>query len=124
MPHRLEPFDESSYLHPDQVVARLEEEFAYCAASKEQGSDSVGDVIAKLIEMNAPQEIIDQQLAAQSSSIEVVIADDSSSDNYLQFTVIPNEGIFISYFSRQHQDATKQLVDRCAMILNYRVELL
>ena len=57
-------------------------EFSHCTADRDEGDSIVGDTIAKLIELNAPQDIIDQQIAAQSGSIAVVIADDMSSDDY------------------------------------------
>lgn len=121
MSHRLEPHDGTSYLTTEEIVIRLKEEFAYCTADRDEGDNIVGDTIAKLIELDAPQEIIDQQIAAQSGAIEVVVADDMSSDDYLQFIVKPNDGILIGYFSGQHQDATQPLLDRCARALNYRI---
>jgi len=121
MSHQLEPLDDTSYLTPDEIVTRLKDEFGHCTADRDEGDNVVGDTIAKLIELNAPQEIIDQQIAAQSGSIAVVIADDTSSDDYLQFTVKPNEGILIGYFSGQHEDATRPLLERCATVLNYRI---
>lgn len=123
MSHCLEPKDDVAYLTPDEVVTRLQDEFAYCTADRDEGNDVVGDTIAKLIELNAPQEIIDQQVAAQSGAIAVVIADDDATEDYLQFTVKPNEGILIGYFSGQHEDATRPLLDRCARVLDYRINL-
>ncbi len=124
MSHRLEPKDDVSYLTPDEIVSRLQDEFACCTADRDEGKDVVGDTIAKLIELNAPQEIIDQQVAAQSGAITVLIADDDTTEDYLQFTVKPNEGILVGYFSGQHEDATRPLLDRCACVLDYRIELL
>ena len=124
MSHRLEPHDDTSYLSPDDIVARLRDEFAHVDADRDEGDNIVGDTIAKLIELNAPQEIIDQQIAAQSRSIAVVIADNTTTDDYLQFTVKPSEGILIGYFSAQHETATRPLLDRCAQALNDRIDLL
>lgn len=121
MAHLLKPHDNEAYLMPDEIVARLKGEFTHCTASRDEGDDIVGDTIAKLIELKAPQEIIDQQIAAQAYSIAVVVAVDASSDDSLQFTVKPNEGILIGYFSGQHEDATRTLLDRCASVLNYRI---
>ena len=124
MSHRLEPHDDTSYLTPDDIVSHLRDEFTHVDADRDEGDNIVGDTIAKLIELNAPQEIIAQQMAAQSNAIAVVIADDSTKDDYLQFTVKPNEGVLIGYFSAQHEAATRPMLERCARVLNYRIDLL
>ena len=124
MSHRLEPIDDQSYLAPSDVVERLREEFGFVEADQDEGDNIVGDTIAKLIELNAPQEIIDQQRAAQSRSISVVITDELTADDFLRFTVKPDEGILIGYSSGQHEAAVRPLVERCATALNYRIDLL
>lgn len=123
MAHRLEPQDGRPYLEPETIVRRLREEFVYCDADAEQGSDSVGDMIAKLLELRAPQEIIDQAMAGRDRSVNVIIADDMASEDYLNFTVQPNVGPFIGYYSAQHEAATRPLLERCAEVLGYKIIL-
>lgn len=124
MAHRLEPPQGRSYLDPREVVERLRDEFPDCEADADQGADDVGDLIAKLIELNAPQAIIDHAVAGRDRSFTVVVADDMASDDYLRFIVRPDEGIHIGYFSAQHEAAVQPLVERCAQALNYKVVLL
>lgn len=124
MAHILSPPDGAAYLDPEEVFRRLHEEFDYTAIDRDEGADVVGEIVAKLVELNAPQEVIDFQRASQDRAIQVVIADDSTSDDYLQFTVKPSNGIFIGYSSAQHEAATRPLVERCARVLNYQINLL
>ncbi|PQO31652.1 hypothetical protein [Blastopirellula marina] len=124
MAHILSPPDGAAYLDPEEVFRRLREEFDYTAIDRDEGADVVGEIVAKLVELNAPQEVIDFQRASQDRAIQVVIANDATSDDYLQFTVKPNNGIFIGYSSSQHESATRRLVERCAQVLNYQINLL
>lgn len=124
MANILFPADGVAYLDPEEVVRRLRGEFDYTAIDRNEGSGVVGEIVAKLVELNAPQEVIDFQLAAQDRAIQVVIADDALSDNCLQFTVKPNSGIFVGYLSREHEISTRSLVERCATVLGYQIKLL
>ncbi len=120
MAHLLHPGEGIAYLDPEEVVRRLQGEFDYVSVDREEGSEVVSGIIAKLVELNAPQEIIDTQLAGQSQALQIVIADDPTSDVHLKFTVKPNDGIFIGYFSWDHEQATRPLLERCARVLNYQ----
>ena len=119
MSDRLEPYPGHPYLEPEEIVERLREEFAVCEADREQGADDVGDMIAKLIQLNAPQEWIEARLAGRDRAYRIVIADDPDSENYLSFSVQPEDGPLIGYYSAQHQDATRPSLERCAAALNY-----
>ena len=123
MSHRLELHEGHPYLEPDEIVERLREEFAYCEADREQGMDDVGDIIAKLIDLRAPQEIIDEQIAGRERSYRVTIADDSASDDDLSFIAQPGVGPLIGYYSAQHEQAMRPLLERRAAALNYRIVL-
>ncbi|HUE71364.1 MAG TPA: hypothetical protein VMP01_10810 [Pirellulaceae bacterium] len=105
------------------MVHRLREEFAFCDADAEQGADDVGDMIAKLIELKAPQAIIDAAVAGRERSYSVTVADDMASEDFLSFIVRPGEGPLIGYQSRQHEAAVRPLLDRCARALNYEILL-
>ena len=124
MSHRLCPPIGHSFLEPEEVVERMRDEFAFCNANAEEGADVVGDMIAKLIELKAPQAIIDDAIAGRERAISITVADDMASDDYLSFTVRPGEGPLIGYYSAQHEAATRNLLERCASALNYEIYLI
>ena len=123
MAHRLEPPEGRPYWTPDEAIERLREEFAEVEVDREEGVDHVGAVIAKLVELGAPQAIIDAQVAAQQQAVRVVIADDPTSGAFLTFVLVPNEGPFISYVSAQHEESVAPLLARCARALTYHAVL-
>jgi hypothetical protein len=123
MSHRLEPIEGQAYLDPEEVARRLADEFAYCDVDAAQGADDVGDMLAKLIELQAPQAVIDEVAASRERALRITIADNSASDDYLRFIVRPNDGLLIGYHSAQHEAATKPLLDRCAAALSYEIVL-
>lgn len=123
MSHRLEPRDGQPYLDPEQVARRLQEEFSCCEVDADQGQDDVGDMLAKLIELKAPQSIIDEVVAGRDRALRVTISDDTSSESYLSFIVRPDDGPLIGYHSAQHEEASRSLVERCAVVLGYEIIL-
>jgi len=123
MAHRLEPPKGHAYRDPEEVVRLLRDEFAYCIADAEQGADDVGDMIAKLIELKAPQSMIDEAMSGREHSFHVTIADDSASEDYLSFMLRPRSGPLIGYYSARHEAATQPLLERCACVLGYEIIL-
>jgi hypothetical protein len=121
--HRLEPTAGRPYLEPKELARRLRDEFAFCAVDAEQGRDDVGDMLAKLIELKAPQAMIEEVTAGREQSLRVTVADDMASDKYLSFIVRPNDGLLIGYYSAQHEAASKPLLERCAQALSYEIVL-
>ena len=119
MAHRLDPPEGRPYLDPEEVVRRLRDEFAHCEADADQGADIVGDMVAKLIELNAPQQIIDTAMAGRDRSLRVTVADDALSDVYLSFVVRPGAGLLIGYYSGRHEVAARPVLERCARALGY-----
>jgi|CXWL01.1.fsa_nt_gi hypothetical protein len=117
---RLAPYEGAEYLDTDDVVARLRGEFAHVQADRDLGYDHMGDVIAKLLVLQAPQEIIDQQLAIQDRTISVAVTDDSASDAYLSFFVKPDLPIVCCLNVGQEAEVVRPLVERCARALGYR----
>jgi hypothetical protein len=125
MAHSLTPPPGTPHLSPEEIVRRLREEFAYVEVDREEGGDFVGNMVAKLIELKAPQAVIDQHMAARDHAFSIFIADaPASTEVYLQFVAMPEKGPFISYHSRQHQEAAKPLLDRCAHALDYTCQLI
>lgn len=121
MAHRLEPRDGCDFLTCTRVIERLRDEFDNVDADADQGSDDVGDMIAKLIELKAPQSIIDDAMAGREQSFRVTIADGPGDDSYISFMLQPNTGPLIGYHSRQHEDTARAIVDRCASALDYQI---
>lgn len=124
MSHRLQPIEGQAYLDPEEVARRLTEEFADCDVDAGQGADDVGDMLAKLIELKAPQAVIDEVTTGRERALRITIADDRAADNRLSFIVRPNDGLLIGYHSAQHEAATRPLLDRCAAALGYEIVLI
>lgn len=124
MSHRLEPKTGEPYLPAEEVARRLSEEFESCKIDAEQGQDDVGDMLAKLIALNASQAIIDNIAASRASAVRITVAEDDATDDYLSFIVRDGEGPLVGYYSAQHEEATRPLVERCAATLGYQVILI
>lgn len=124
MAHLLEPTADGVHLDPSQIASLLQDEFTVCLVSREQWEDDVGDMIAALIRMKAPQEVIDKAVAGRDRSLSITVADDETAENaYLSFMVRPEEAILIGYHSAQHEAAASSLLERCAAALNYQIKL-
>ncbi|GAA4432459.1 hypothetical protein [Bremerella cremea] len=121
MSHLLTPSDNASFLKPEEIAKRFQEAFPHCEIDREGGADAVGETIVALLRMNAPAELIEQQRALQEESIAVVLADDPSSEHDLNLVLKPGEGILVPYYSAQHQEAVRRLVERCAEVLGYEI---
>jgi hypothetical protein len=125
MSHRLVPQDGVSYLAPKEAVRRLAEEFAICEFDNDEGQDHVGDMLAKLIELKAPQAIIDEVAASRETAIRVRVTDDENpeSENYLSLLLRSNDGPLIGYPSASVEALVRPLVERCARALGYTIVL-
>lgn len=125
MSHKLFPREGDRYLKPDEVALRLADEFAICEVDREAAYEMVGDMIAKLIQLKAPQEVIDRAVEGRASALMVFVADaeESAKKAYLNLNVRPEEGILIGYSSRSHEQSTWPLVERCAKALGYEAML-
>jgi hypothetical protein len=115
----LNPREGSPYLDPEEIIRRLEDEFEVCNTDAEAGQEHAGDMLAKLIELKAPQDIIDEVVNGRDRAKMVLIADDPTTEDYLDFLVRPNAHIVIAHYSGQHEDATRPLLTRCARALGY-----
>ena len=125
MAHRLEPLTGREYLPCMEAIVRIREEFDDVDFDQDQGSDDVGDIIAKLIELKAPQQIIDHAMAGRDDSYHVTISDGpSDGDCSISFILQPNTGPLIGYHSRQHEEQSRPLLERCAKALGYQIILL
>lgn len=123
MAHRLKPPDGQPHLSPAEIARRLDEEFFFCDVDREQGQDDVGDMLAKLIQLNAPPSLIDEIASGRKDSLRITISDEEWSDDGLSFFVRPGDGFLIGYHSAHHEEATNPLLLRCAQALGYMVTL-
>jgi hypothetical protein len=54
----------------------------------------------------------------------VIIADAADCGyEYLAFTALPGQGLFIGFNSAQHEEAAQPLLERCCRVLGYEVHL-
>jgi len=119
MTAHLDPRPGCPHLDPDEIVRRLEDEFEVCDVDADAGQKFAADVLAKLIELRAPQNYVDELAKGRNRARMVLIADDPSSEDYLDFMICPNRGIVIAHYSGRHQNATRPLLKRCARALDY-----
>jgi hypothetical protein len=118
----LAPLAGHPFLDPEEVVRRLEGEFEVCEVDEDAAQEAVGDMLAKLFELKAPQHLIDEVLRERERTKLVLIADHPSTEDYLQFMVRPNDRLIIPHYSGQHEAATRPLLKRCARVLAYGIE--
>jgi hypothetical protein len=124
MAHRLYPIKDGENLEPEEIVRRLRAEFDFVDADREAGMEHVANMLKQFQRMNAPPPIIDAHRAMLGKAIRVIISDrEDFEDDYLTFTAMPNEYPFVSYSSRQHEDAAALLLERACKILGYEAEL-
>ena len=73
MSHRLSPRDGQAFHEPEEIARRWAEEFECCDVDAEQGKDDVGTMLAKFIELNAPQEFIDEAMRGRERSLRITV---------------------------------------------------
>jgi hypothetical protein len=123
MSHKLEPKDGASFLPPQAAIERLRAEFDYVGADRDAGADHVGQMVAAFLRLNAPEATVQFYAARQGDSFQVEVADDSDSEIFIRFALIPDVAPLIGYSSAQDEAASRPLVERCARALNYRIVL-
>ena len=120
MPDRLIPKDNIEPLSPAEIVERLQTEFAFVAVDAEAGEKHVRRMLATFTRLEAPKEIIDFHVKAQSGALEIVFSDDPrNEDAVLRTVAMPGGDLFFSYHSERHQEVTEPLIERCARTLAY-----
>lgn len=128
MGHRLLSKPELGYLSPREVVNRINAVFAYVEASEDEGRQHVRDVITQLQAMmkdgTIPQ---DRQYLAhlrrvQDQAIYVYFGDNPGAENEcLSTAVIPGEPILFDYASPDHEQCSRPILERCAIVLGYDI---
>src|SRR6476620_5234919 len=99
MAHSLFP-PSGQHLHaPQAALARLRAEFLYVVADRERAYNEVGDAVVRLIQLRAPQHLIDLTIADQADAIWVTLADSAHDDRKLQLTLRKNQAPMVGYAS-------------------------
>jgi hypothetical protein len=128
MGHRLSPLS-GVFLAPDEVVRRLHLEFAALDANAEEGREYVRNMLTRVLELKARgidrgDDYAGRLQRAEPHSVALFIADDASAEYaHLSCCCMPGEPLFFSYTSRQHEEAARPLLERCARVLGYAIAL-
>jgi hypothetical protein len=127
MAQRLVARDGHRYLNPRVVVARLQSEFARVASSEQDGRRYVRGIIRQLQaikqvgDIAVDSEYLDRLVKAQDGAIYVYFEDWSGETAYLSTAVIPGEPLIFHCSSSAQEQATRDLLVRCAKVLDYDI---
>jgi hypothetical protein len=128
MAHELTPKNGRAPLPIDEIIRRLQRSFAHVELDVERASRELEDSLRYMAGVGAPHfdgDDIARARRAIGRSAYVVVADDPNADvAYLSFLLEPeHEKIFISYESGRHEEASRELRERLARVLDYEMEL-
>jgi hypothetical protein len=128
MAHELTPKAERPPLPIDEIIRRLNDAFGHVELDGEQASRELQSGVRYMARTGAPHfdnEDIERARRSIGQSVRVVVADDTNPDlAYLSFLLGPEqETIFIDYESGDHEDASRELLERLARVLDYEIEL-
>jgi hypothetical protein len=128
MAHELTPKPERPPLPIEEIIRRLNDSFGHVELDVEQASRALQDGVRYMARTGPPHFDSDDIERARRSighSVYVVLADDANPDlAYLSFLLEPeHESIFIGYESGGHEDASRELLERLARVLDYEMEL-
>jgi hypothetical protein len=128
MAHELTPKATRAALPVDEVIRRLDASFAHVELDVDRASRDLSDSLRYMAGVGPPQfadEDIQRARRSLGRSVHVVIADDAKADlAYVSFLLEPEyEKIFIDYESAEHENASRELVQRLARILDYDAEV-
>ena len=128
MAHELTPKSERSPLPIEEIIRRLNDSFGHVELDVERASRELESGALYMARTGAPHfdnEDVERARRSIGHSVYVVLADDANADlAYLSFLLEPeHERIFIAYESRAHEDASRELLERLARVLDYEMEL-
>jgi hypothetical protein len=125
---RLFPKPGSDYLSPPEVIARLRSHFKHVRIDPEQGEAHVNKMVDQLTRMQlltpppATPEEIEHLRGLRGEAVFVMFADNPAfGEAYLTTTIIPGEPLFFGFSSVNHEEAACGLLERCALLLDYRI---
>ena len=128
MAHELTPKAGRRALPVDEIVRRLQASFAHVELDVDRATESLKESIGHMLRTGGPhytQEDIDRERRLIGHAVFVVIADAANAGlAYLDFILEPDhEKILIGYESGEHEDASRELRERLAHVLDYDVQL-
>jgi hypothetical protein len=130
MSHELWPKPDCASLPIDEIIRRLRDSFAHVETDVEEASRHLEEQIRHMLRTGrgstrSNSEEIEQVRRSIGRAVYVVLADDLNTDGtYLSFLLEPeHERIFISYESGRHEEASRELRERLARVLDYDMEL-
>jgi hypothetical protein len=113
----------------DEIIRRLHESFAHVEVDVEEASSHLEEEIRHMLRMvgeyRPSSEEIERVRRSIGRAVYVVLADGPDTDGtYLSFLLEPeHECILISYESGRHEEASRELRERLARVLDYDMEL-
>jgi hypothetical protein len=110
-----------SYLTPTEAVNRMVHAFGVHEIDRAKGQALADQMIAKLEQLDAPAELLEDYRAERQGAVSCYLSDDGSDDSYLSFTLWPDKPIFIGYHSARHEQSSRLLLDRLAAVLGYEI---
>jgi len=127
MAHELTPKAGRPPLSIDDIARRLRESFGHVELDADRASRELSDSMRYMAGAGAPHfndEDIRRARRSMGRAVFVVIGDDANALAYLAFLLEPeHEKIFIDYESGAHEDASRELLERLARVLDYDAEL-
>lgn len=129
MSHELWPKADRAPLSIDEIIRRLRESFAHVEVDVEEASSHLEGEIRQMLRMvgeyRPSSEEIERVRRSIGRAVYVVLADEPVTDGtYLSFLLEPeHECIFISHESGRHEEASRDLRERLARVLDYDIEL-
>ena len=128
MGHELTPKSERPPLPIEEIIRRLNDSFGHVELDVERASRELESGALYMARTGAPHfdnEDVERARRSIGHSVYVVLADGPSPGlACLSFLLEPEqESIFISYESGKHEDASRELLERLARVLDYEMEL-
>jgi len=128
MAHELTPKPENAPLLVDEVVRRLRDSFRHVELDEQRASEELNESVQYMRRVGGPHfDAQDIERARQSigRAVYVIVADDANTElAYLSFLLEPeHDKIFLGYESATHEEASHDLRERLARILDYEMEL-
>jgi hypothetical protein len=130
MSHELWPKADRAPLPIDEIIQRLRDSFVHVEVDVEEASSHLEEEIRQILRTgggsnHSNSEEIERVRRSIGRAVYVVLADGPSTDGtYLSFLLEPeHERIFISYESGRHEEASRDLRERLARVLDYDMEL-
>lgn len=121
MKFRLSPSGGSKALQYTDLIARLQNEFPDRVCISDISEPDVEGMVAELIELDSPQQMIDD--ARTGVRLRVSINDSDFSDDGVVFDITPATHSITGHYPTSDCGTVLQLLRRCSETLGYELEL-